>query len=63
MDVTLVDREGNELEMPTLFDNSAPRAARNYLGMTAAARANMELLTGVSVEKRLFHHQQRMVAF
>jgi len=45
VDVTLVDREGNELEMPTLFDEFSPRAARNYLGMTAAARANMELLT------------------
>jgi D-alanyl-D-alanine dipeptidase len=49
VDVTLVDEEGNELEMPTPFDEFSERAGRSYQGMTAAAKANMDLLTEVMV--------------
>jgi D-alanyl-D-alanine dipeptidase len=44
VDVTLVDREGRELELPTAFDEFSPRAHIDYGGHTPAARANLALL-------------------
>jgi D-alanyl-D-alanine dipeptidase len=49
VDVTLVDDDGNELAMPTPFDEFSERAGRNYLDMAAGARENMDLLTQVMV--------------
>lgn len=49
VDVTLVDGQGKELEMPTPFDEFSERAGRSYQGMSAAARQNMDLLTQVMV--------------
>ena len=44
MDVTLVDRQGNELEMPSDFDNFTEHAYANYSGASAAARSNRRQL-------------------
>lgn len=44
VDITLVDRNGRELEMPTGFDDFTERAHRNYKGASAQARKNSKLL-------------------
>jgi D-alanyl-D-alanine dipeptidase len=45
VDLTLVDRDGRELPMPTPHDEFSPRAHRNATkGVSAAARKNRELL-------------------
>ena len=49
VDVTLVDQYGNELMMPTGFDDFTEAASRNYLHMPEEARENMEYLTEVMV--------------
>ena len=40
VDVTLVDRQGRELSMPTAFDDFTERAHRNAAGIPARAKAN-----------------------
>lgn len=47
VDVTLVDMEGNELEMPSGFDDFTGKGSRNNKNMSENARRNMELLTEV----------------
>jgi len=47
VDVTLVDAEGRELEMPTLFDDFSHQADRNYSDCTEEAAANAILLQEV----------------
>ena len=49
VDVTLVDQNGREVEMPTGFDDFTEKASRNYHGMSEEARQNMEYLTEVMV--------------
>lgn len=49
VDVTLIDMEGNELEMPSGFDDFSGKGARNSTDMTEPARENMQLLTDVMV--------------
>jgi len=44
LDVTLVDENGKELEMPTAFDDFSPKADRDYSDCTASAAANALLL-------------------
>jgi poly-gamma-glutamate synthesis protein (capsule biosynthesis protein) len=44
VDVTLVDRNGRELEMPTGFDDFSLRAHAEYSGATPAAKKNRALL-------------------
>ncbi len=44
VDITLVDRNGKELEMPTGFDNFTERAFRNYQGASTQAKKNRQLL-------------------
>jgi D-alanyl-D-alanine dipeptidase len=44
VDITLVDRNGRELEMPTRFDDFTERAHRNYKGASAQAKKNSKLL-------------------
>ncbi|HEY9669141.1 MAG TPA: M15 family metallopeptidase [Coleofasciculaceae cyanobacterium] len=44
VDLTLVDRNGKELEMPTGFDNFTERAHRNYRGGSAQSRKNSKTL-------------------
>lgn len=47
VDVTLVDREGQELEMPTAFDDFTSRADRDYSDCTEIQRANALTLEAV----------------
>lgn len=49
VDVTLIDQSGNEVVMPTSFDDFTEKASRNYPGMSEEARANMDYLTDVMV--------------
>ena len=44
VDLTLVDAQGNELEMPTEFDDFSGKADRNYTDATPEAAANAKLL-------------------
>ncbi len=50
VDVTLVDKSGEELVMPTEFDDFTEKASRNYPGMTEEAKSNMEYLTEIMVK-------------
>ena len=49
VDVTLVDMEGRELEMPSGFDDFSERASRLSSTMTDAARRNLAILTDVMI--------------
>jgi hypothetical protein len=44
VDVTLVDAKGNELEMPTAYDNFSERAHRDYRLLPPSTLRNRELL-------------------
>lgn len=44
VDLTLVDANGEELDMPTAFDDFSGRADRNYAEIPELPRANAELL-------------------
>jgi zinc D-Ala-D-Ala dipeptidase len=44
VDVTLVDSTGEELEMPSAFDDFSEKAHRNALRATPKAKANLKLL-------------------
>lgn len=44
IDLTLVDRTGKELEMPTPFDDFTAKAHRDYAGGSAQSRKNRQLL-------------------
>lgn len=44
VDLTLVDKNGKELEMPSAFDDFTEKAHRNYTGSTVEARKNRKLL-------------------
>ncbi len=45
VDVTLVDKNGKELEMPTEFDNFTAKASPNYKDMTKEQRKNLNILS------------------
>lgn len=47
VDVTLVDENGDELEMPTGFDDFTPKAKPDYAGGSEQSRANRDLLIRV----------------
>lgn len=47
VDITLVDKEGNEIEMGTEYDNFTEKAAYNYSGHTETALKNMKYLRDV----------------
>jgi D-alanyl-D-alanine dipeptidase len=44
VDITLVDRNGKELEMPTGFDDFTEKAHRTYKGASTQAKKNSKLL-------------------
>ncbi|WP_293332308.1 M15 family metallopeptidase [Microcoleus sp. CAWBG58] len=44
VDLTLVDRTGKELEMPTPYDDFTKKAHRDYKGGTAQSRKNRQIL-------------------
>jgi D-alanyl-D-alanine dipeptidase len=50
VDVTLVNKEGQELLMPSAFDDFSEKAHRNYMGATQEAIENRELLQKVMEE-------------
>jgi D-alanyl-D-alanine dipeptidase len=47
VDVTLVDSQGTELQMPTGFDDFSPRAHHHYQDLPDQAIKNRELLKGL----------------
>jgi zinc D-Ala-D-Ala dipeptidase len=49
VDLTLVDGEGRELEMPTDHDDFSERAHRGSRAATAAARRNAQVLEDAMV--------------
>lgn len=49
VDITLVDLDGNELEMPTGFDDFSALADRNYADVSEAAAENSRLLEDAMV--------------
>lgn len=53
VDVTLVDSEGREVEMPTAFDDFTAKADRDYSDCTAEAAWNAKLLESI-MEKHGF---------
>lgn len=50
VDITLVDFQGNELEMPTAYDDFSEKASRNYQGSSENARKNVTYLTRIMEE-------------
>ena len=50
VDVTLVDKSGKELEMPTGFDDFSEKAGSNYPHASPEARKNRELLKKVMIK-------------
>lgn len=44
VDVTLVDRAGKEVQMPTDFDNFTPEAMIDYQGRNPVVRSNLKML-------------------
>lgn len=44
VDVTLVDKDGRELEMPSAYDEFSERAHRDYAGASPAALKNRKIL-------------------
>ena len=53
VDITLVDTDGNELEMPTGFDDFSAKADRDYSDCTETAAAHAQLLE-ILMEKHGF---------
>jgi len=50
VDVTLVDFQGKELEMPSAYDDFSEKASRNYQGSSENARENVAYLTKIMEE-------------
>jgi D-alanyl-D-alanine dipeptidase len=50
VDVTLVDMNSRELEMPSGFDDFSKRASRNNTNITETAAKNLALLTEAMVK-------------
>jgi len=50
LDLTLIDEKGNELDMPSAFDEFSPRADRDYRDISKVERANVEYLEQVMVK-------------
>lgn len=53
IDLTLIDLQGNELEMPTGFDDFSAKADRDYTDCSEGQRANAEILEAI-MEKHGF---------
>lgn len=50
VDITLVDSDGNEVLMPTGYDDFSEKASRNYAGSDSTARENMKYMEKVMTE-------------
>lgn len=66
VDVTIVDQNGNELEMPSKFDDFSEKALRNNQEMSHIAKKNLDLLTSVmrengfnSIETEWWHYNDK----
>lgn len=44
VDLTLINRNGKELEMPSAFDTFTPASHRNYIGGSSESRKNRQML-------------------
>jgi D-alanyl-D-alanine dipeptidase len=51
VDVTLVDKDGNELEMPSEFDDFTEKAHRTYKDCSEKAKENSQLLEDLMVKE------------
>ncbi|MGX9135670.1 M15 family metallopeptidase [Rummeliibacillus sp. JY-2-4R] len=49
VDVTLVDKKGKELKMPTKFDSFSEKAGRDYNKNSKKVQQNMEFLTKIMI--------------
>lgn len=58
VDVTLVDSQGAEVEMPTAFDDFSAKADRDYSDCTAGAASNAQILE-ILMEKHGFSGYRR----
>jgi D-alanyl-D-alanine dipeptidase len=66
VDLTLVDSEGRELQMPTGFDDFSPRAGHHYQDLPDQVLKNRELLKGlmekagfISLPEEWWHYDDR----
>lgn len=50
VDVTLLDKHGRELKMPSPFDDGGPLAAANYAGTDLEVRQNLSVLQSVMTQ-------------
>ncbi len=50
VDITLVDSDGNEVLMPTGYDDFSEKASRNYAGSDSTARENMKYMEKIMTE-------------
>ncbi len=50
VDITLIDENNNELEMPSIFDDFTDKASRLNDNMSDVARRNLNMLTNIMVE-------------
>ena len=50
VDITLVDKEGKELVMPSSFDDFSEKAYRSNSNMNEEAKNNMQILTGIMLK-------------
>lgn len=50
LDITLVDAQGNEVEMPTGFDDFSPLADRDYSDVNSTAAANAQYLESIMLD-------------
>ncbi len=51
VDVTIVDSAGNEIEMPSAFDDFSEKASRNYAKSSRKARKNSKRLESAMVKE------------
>jgi len=50
VDITLVDKDGKELVMPSSFDDFSEKAYRSNSNMNEEAKNNMQILTGIMLK-------------
>ncbi len=57
VDLTLIDKDGNELEMPTEYDDFSEKAALSYSGMSPEAKKNSDYLTQVMTKNGFLSYE------
>ena len=56
VDLTLVDKNGNELEMQSKFDDFSTKSHRNYKYISNNAKKNKELLDKYMTQEGFIYH-------